>query len=77
MCRILAAMYKFKHEQGWRRFDLSSPSRKDLNLSMCQKIEEALVEAELHKVPKVFLRKEIDKEDREKIKEMGKKKVKK
>ena len=32
--RMLAVMYRFKSEQGWRRFDLSSPSRKDTNLQV-------------------------------------------
>jgi hypothetical protein len=29
-------MYKFKFEQGWRRFDLTSPSKKDANVEMCK-----------------------------------------
>ena len=62
--RILAAMYKFKNEQGWRRFDLSSPSRKDMNMDMCREIQEALVEHELHTLPKLYLTKELAKEDR-------------
>lgn len=64
LCRILSAMYKFKHELGWRRFDLSSPSRKEANLEMCAKIEEALIEHELHVVPRIFIRKDVDKEER-------------
>ena len=64
LCRMLAAMYKFKTEQGWRRFDLSSPSRRDANLQMCQKAEEALVEQELHTLPKIAFAKELSKEDR-------------
>jgi SWI/SNF related-matrix-associated actin-dependent regulator of chromatin subfamily C len=38
LCHILAAMYKFKFEQGWRRFDLSSPSKKDTNVDMCKMV---------------------------------------
>ena len=34
---ILSAMYKYKSEQGWRRFDLQSPSRKEANITMCNK----------------------------------------
>ncbi len=70
--RILASMYKFKNDQGWRRFDLSSPSRKDMNMEMCREIQEALVEHELHVLPKLFLVKELSKEDREKVKEIAK-----
>jgi hypothetical protein len=57
-------MYKFKYEQGWRRFDLSSPSRKDTNMQMCMKVEEALVEHELHMAPKLFISKNVEKEAR-------------
>ena len=77
LCHILAAMYKFKHEQGWRRFDLNSPSRKEANLQMCIKMEEALVEQEIHFVPKLFLSKQLNKdenkEDKDKVKEIAKK----
>eukprot|EP00094_Tigriopus_californicus_P005291 TCALIF_05101-PA protein Name:"Similar to SMARCC2 SWI/SNF complex subunit SMARCC2 (Homo sapiens)" AED:0.04 eAED:0.04 QI:0/0.66/0.57/0.85/1/1/7/277/1078 len=71
LCHILAAMYKFKHEQAWRRFDLSSPSRKEANLQMCTKVEEALIEHEMHMLPKLFLRKELDKDDKDKVKEVA------
>ena len=37
LCHILATMHQFKNEQGWRRFDFNSPSRKEANLEMCQK----------------------------------------
>ena len=66
-------MYQFKNEQGWRRFDLSSPSRKEANLEMCQKVEESLVKKNYHPTPKFFLRKELSKDDVSKIKERAKK----
>ena len=72
LCRILATMYKFKHELGWRRFDLSSPSRKEANLEMCTKIEEALIEHDLHVVPRIFIRKDVDKEERDQIRDIVK-----
>lgn len=56
-------MYKFKSDQGWRRFDLSSPSRKDANLQMCAKLEEVLVDKELHFVPKLYIVEDCDKDD--------------
>ena len=37
---ILSAMYKFKFDQGWRRFDLTSPSKKDSNIEMCKAVSE-------------------------------------
>jgi SWI/SNF related-matrix-associated actin-dependent regulator of chromatin subfamily C len=71
LCRILATMYKFKFEQGWRRFDLSSPSRKETNMQMCQKMEEALIEHELDAAPKLFLMDDLEKEDVEKAKKIA------
>ena len=53
-------MYRFKYDQGWRRFDLSSPSRRDTNLQMCSKIEESLIEHELHFPPRLHLAKGLD-----------------
>merc|ERR1712223_1375777 len=73
LCHILSAMYQFKNEQGWRRFDLSSPSRKEANLEMCQKVEESLIKKNYHPAPKFFLRKELSKDDVSKIKERAKK----
>ena len=61
---MLAAMYKFKHDNNWRRFDLTSPSRKDANLQMCAKMEEAAVEHGFFQVPKLCIRKEVAKEDK-------------
>ena len=40
LCHILSAMYKFKFDQGWRRFDLTSPSKKDSNIEMCKAVSE-------------------------------------
>lgn len=66
-------MYQFKNEQGWRRFDLSSPSRKEANLEMCQKVEDVLEKKRFHITPKLFLHKDLSKEDKEKVKEIAKK----
>ena len=67
LCHMLSTMYQFKNEQGWRRFDLSSPSRKDANLEMCQKVEEVLEKKRFHVNPKLFLHKDLTKEDKEKV----------
>ena len=68
LCHVLLAMYKYKFEQGWRRFDLNSPSKKDLNLAMFRKAEEALIGEDLHVIPKIYLSKDIDKEEKDKAK---------
>ncbi len=72
LCHILSTMYAFKSEQGWRRFDLSSPSRKEANLEMCQRVEEALEKNGLHTTPRLLLRKDLSKEDRDKVKAIAK-----
>jgi len=73
LCHILAALYKYKSEQGWRRFDLGSPSRKDANLQMCLKVEEALIDLNLHKVPIVMIKDNVRDKDKEKVKDLVKK----
>ncbi|KAK2514047.1 Smarcc1 [Columba guinea] len=45
LCHILGAAYKYKNEQGWRRFDLQNPSRMDRNVEMFMNIEKTLVQA--------------------------------
>ena len=40
---------------------------------MCMKMEEALVEHELHAAPKLFLMEDLDKDQREKVKDIAKK----
>ncbi|XP_078580267.1 SWI/SNF complex subunit SMARCC2-like isoform X2 [Branchiostoma floridae x Branchiostoma japonicum] len=44
LCHILAAVFKFKSDQGWRRFDFQNPSRMDRNVEMFMNIERSLVQ---------------------------------
>uniref|UniRef100_A0A452QJ21 Chromo domain-containing protein n=1 Tax=Ursus americanus TaxID=9643 RepID=A0A452QJ21_URSAM len=44
LCHILAAAYKFKSDQGWRRYDFQNPSRMDRNVEMFMTIEKSLVQ---------------------------------
>ena len=44
LCTIFATIYKFKSEQGWRRFDFQSPSRRDTNVEMLMGIEKTLTQ---------------------------------
>ncbi|XP_023343822.1 SWI/SNF complex subunit SMARCC1 [Eurytemora carolleeae] len=74
LCHILSAMYKFKTEQGWRRFDLQSSSRKDANIQMCQRVEESLNQQKLYISPIVFIKDNVKAADREKAKDIVKKK---
>merc|ERR1712223_1161637 len=73
LCHMLSTMHQFKNEQGWRRFDFSSPSRKEANIEMCQKVEEALEKKRYHVAPKFFFHKTLPKEEKDKVKEIAKK----
>ncbi|ELU01612.1 hypothetical protein CAPTEDRAFT_182223 [Capitella teleta] len=61
LCQILAAVYKFKSEQGWRRFDFQNPSRMDRNVEMCLQIQRTLQSSKVITQPAVFIRHEVDK----------------
>ncbi|KAK0050063.1 SWI/SNF complex subunit SMARCC2 [Biomphalaria pfeifferi] len=61
LCQILQAVYKFKCEQGWRRFDFTSPSRMDRNVEMFLQVEKALVTSKCFILPRIFIKPEVDK----------------
>lgn len=73
LCHILATMYKFKSEQGWRRFDLQSPSRLERNIEMMGQVEKALIAGKVYTPPNVFVRSDVDKATAQKVKEVVKK----
>ncbi|XP_053718249.1 SWI/SNF complex subunit SMARCC1b isoform X1 [Synchiropus splendidus] len=62
LCYILGSAYKFKAEQGWRRFDLQNPSRTDKNVEMFGAIERALTQNNCLSLPLVFLDLSLDEE---------------
>ncbi|XP_075900019.1 SWI/SNF complex subunit SMARCC1b [Nelusetta ayraudi] len=62
LCQILGTAYKFKAEQGWRRFDLQNPSRAEWNVEMFRAIERALIQNNCMSVPVVFLESMLDQE---------------
>uniref|UniRef100_A0A667Y682 SWI/SNF related BAF chromatin remodeling complex subunit C1b n=1 Tax=Myripristis murdjan TaxID=586833 RepID=A0A667Y682_9TELE len=55
LCHILGSAYKFKAEQGWRRFDLQNPSRTERNVEMFNTIERALIQNNCMSLPVVYL----------------------
>ncbi|XP_072324217.1 SWI/SNF complex subunit SMARCC1 isoform X1 [Scyliorhinus torazame] len=57
---ILGAAYKFKSEQGWRRFDLQNPSRMDRNVEMFMTIEKTLVQNNCLTRPMIYLPSDLD-----------------
>ncbi|XP_074835952.1 SWI/SNF complex subunit SMARCC2 isoform X2 [Carettochelys insculpta] len=60
LCHILAAAYKFKSDQGWRRFDFQNPSRMDRNVEMFMTIEKSLVQNNCLARPNIFLHPDIE-----------------
>merc|ERR1712130_210089 len=73
LCHILKALYRFKTDQGWRRFDLTSPSRKDPHMLMCSNVEKALIEQEMYKHPIVYLKDSLRDKEKEKVTALVKK----
>ncbi|XP_067951707.1 SWI/SNF complex subunit SMARCC2-like isoform X2 [Watersipora subatra] len=64
LCHVLAAVYKFKTEQGWRRFDFPNPSRVDRNVEMFIQIEKALQQSshEFLPRPQIYIMDSVDPE---------------
>uniref|UniRef100_A0A7N8X2A4 SWI/SNF related, matrix associated, actin dependent regulator of chromatin, subfamily c, member 1a n=1 Tax=Mastacembelus armatus TaxID=205130 RepID=A0A7N8X2A4_9TELE len=70
LCHILGSVYKFKSEQGWRRFDLQNPSRMDRNVEMFLNVEKNLVQNNCLTRPTVFLSPDIEQKQASKLKDM-------
>ncbi|XP_054831815.1 SWI/SNF complex subunit SMARCC2 isoform X4 [Eublepharis macularius] len=70
LCHILAAAYKFKSDQGWRRFDFQNPSRMDRNVEMFMTIEKSLVQNNCLSRPNIFLHPDIDPKLQAKLKDI-------
>ncbi|XP_042200284.1 SWI/SNF complex subunit SMARCC2 isoform X2 [Callorhinchus milii] len=72
LCHILAAAYKFKSDQGWRRFDFQNPSRMDRNVEMFMTIEKSLVQNNCLSRPNIYLNSEIEPKVLSKLKDIVK-----
>uniref|UniRef100_A0A8C5RKG6 SWI/SNF related BAF chromatin remodeling complex subunit C2 n=1 Tax=Laticauda laticaudata TaxID=8630 RepID=A0A8C5RKG6_LATLA len=72
LCHILAAAYKFKSDQGWRRFDFQNPSRMDRNVEMFMTIEKSLVQNNCLSRPNIYLHADIDPKLQAKLKDIVK-----
>uniref|UniRef100_A0A8V5GMP0 Uncharacterized protein n=1 Tax=Melopsittacus undulatus TaxID=13146 RepID=A0A8V5GMP0_MELUD len=72
LCHILAAAYKFKSDQGWRRFDFQNPSRMDRNVEMFMTIEKSLVQNNCLARPNIFLHQELEPKLLSKLKDIVK-----
>ncbi|XP_078053730.1 SWI/SNF- related protein mor [Augochlora pura] len=72
LCHILATTYRFKQEQGWRRFDFpagKSGSRTDRTVDMLMAAERALVQNRCFTIPSIYVRADVDKSTAAKVKE--------
>lgn len=72
LCNIMATAYRYKSEQGWRRFDLSSPSRLERNIDMFVAIERSLIQIKCLIIPVVYCRADVDKSNMNKAKDIVK-----
>uniref|UniRef100_A0A8C2THX9 SWI/SNF related BAF chromatin remodeling complex subunit C1 n=1 Tax=Coturnix japonica TaxID=93934 RepID=A0A8C2THX9_COTJA len=72
LCHILGAAYKYKNEQGWRRFDLQNPSRMDRNVEMFMNIEKTLVQNNCLSRPTIYLIPDIELKLANKLKDIVK-----
>uniref|UniRef100_A0A3Q0RR58 SWI/SNF related, matrix associated, actin dependent regulator of chromatin subfamily c member 2 n=1 Tax=Amphilophus citrinellus TaxID=61819 RepID=A0A3Q0RR58_AMPCI len=70
LCHILGSVYKFKSEQGWRRFDLQNPSRMDRNVEMFLNVEKNLVQNNCLTRPTVYLSPDIEQKQASKLKDV-------
>ncbi|XP_016893535.1 SWI/SNF complex subunit SMARCC1 isoform X2 [Cynoglossus semilaevis] len=70
LCHILGSVYKFKSEQGWRRFDLQNPSRMDRNVEMFLNVEKNLVQNNCLTRPIVYLSPDIEQKQASKLKDI-------
>uniref|UniRef100_A0A8C8LLB2 SWI/SNF complex subunit SMARCC1 n=1 Tax=Oncorhynchus tshawytscha TaxID=74940 RepID=A0A8C8LLB2_ONCTS len=70
LCHILGSTYKFKSEQGWRRFDLQNPSRMDRNVEMFLNVEKTLVQNNCLTRPTVFLVHDMEQKQANKLKDI-------
>ncbi|XP_053207965.1 SWI/SNF complex subunit SMARCC1-like [Panonychus citri] len=62
LCHILGTMFKFKYEQGWRKFDLQATSipKIEKNLDLLRAVEKILFSAQKISTPIVYIRPDVD-----------------
>ncbi|KAL7829885.1 hypothetical protein AOLI_G00307700 [Acnodon oligacanthus] len=70
LCHILGSAYKFKTEQGWRRFDMQNQSRFERNVEMFVSVEKTLLQNNLLSRPVVYLSPELEQKQASKLKDI-------
>ncbi|XP_017783860.1 PREDICTED: SWI/SNF complex subunit SMARCC2 isoform X2 [Nicrophorus vespilloides] len=76
LCYMLSTAYRFKMEQGWRRFEFQAaktPARISSLIEMFQMMEKTLVQNKLYILPVIYVKPEIDKNLAMKLKDIIKK----
>jgi len=72
LCHVLSCAFKFKVDQGWRRFDFQSPSRVDRNVELFLNIERSLKEKGYLVLPKIYFSSSIESKPLQKMREIVK-----
>lgn len=74
LCHIFSTMYRYKSDQRWRKFEFNVTKKqskdKDPYIQMTNEIETSLIDQEFLRLPKAFIRPEVDDELRDKITSM-------
>lgn len=73
LCHILQTVYRFKSEQGWRKFDFQvakNQAKVDRMLEMFQAIEKSLIQHRFYSHPVIFIKPDLDKNVTTKLKEI-------
>uniref|UniRef100_A0A1A9ZNX2 SWI/SNF complex subunit SMARCC2 n=1 Tax=Glossina pallidipes TaxID=7398 RepID=A0A1A9ZNX2_GLOPL len=62
LCYIFAAMFRFRDKQKGKKFDFTVGKNpiKDPNIQLLSDIEQELVEADLYRIPYIYIRPEVD-----------------
>ncbi|XP_050314370.1 SWI/SNF complex subunit SMARCC2 isoform X2 [Anthonomus grandis grandis] len=72
LCHLLAAAFKFKTDNGWRRCEIPT-TKMDKVFEMFQAMEKALIQNKLYTVPIIYIEPNVDKAIGQKIKEIVRK----
>jgi len=62
---ILLLCHQYKEKQGWRRFELATPSKFDIHLELLLHLEQALLAQGFLRYPKVFFAESVKEELRQ------------
>ncbi|XP_028846384.1 SWI/SNF complex subunit SMARCC1-like isoform X1 [Denticeps clupeoides] len=70
LCHILGSAYRFKTDQGWRRFDFQNSSRVERNIEMFVSMEKALIQNGCLVRPLVYLSPDLDHTQASRVREI-------